>query len=145
MTVIAAVDDDDATPKVVREAVRLANAYDVDLHVVHVVDRDQFVASEMQSMHETDTPIPIEDIREAAADVAAEAAEGVDRAFDPVGLVGDPADRVTAYAEDVGAEYIVVDGRKRSPIGKAVFSSVTQDILFKAECPVVTVLHQPSE
>ena len=57
---------------------------------------------------------------------------------------GNPTDELLAAARDVGADAICVSGRKRRPSGKAVFGSVTQDVILSAEVPVLTV-PAPSE
>jgi nucleotide-binding universal stress UspA family protein len=50
---------------------------------------------------------------------------------------GDPADQILDAAEDEDADLIVVSGRKRSPTGKALFGSVTQSVILKADRPVM--------
>ncbi|WP_440767015.1 universal stress protein [Natronorubrum sp. DTA7] len=52
---------------------------------------------------------------------------------------GDPADEIIDYADSVDADTIVVPGRKRSPVGKAVFGSVTQDVILDSDRPVTIV------
>ena len=52
---------------------------------------------------------------------------------------GDPADELLAAAADIGADAICVSGRKRSPTGKAVFGSVTQDVILGSDRPVIAV------
>ncbi len=52
---------------------------------------------------------------------------------------GDPADELIAAAESIDADAICVSGRKRSPTGKAVFGSVTQDVILGSDRPVITV------
>lgn len=52
---------------------------------------------------------------------------------------GKPGEEVVEYADSVDADNIVVPGRKRSPVGKAVFGSVTQDIVLNAGQPVTIV------
>ncbi|OYR69650.1 universal stress protein UspA, partial [Halorubrum sp. E3] len=44
-----------------------------------------------------------------------------------------------AYAEEQDARYVVIGGRQRSPTGKALFGSVTQDVMFESPAPVVNV------
>ena len=50
---------------------------------------------------------------------------------------GDPADRILQVAEERDADVIAISGRKRSPTGKAVFGSVTQDVILGADRPVL--------
>lgn len=48
-------------------------------------------------------------------------------------------DGIVALSEDVGADLVVIGGRRRSATGKAVFGSVAQKVLMNAPCPVVFV------
>lgn len=52
---------------------------------------------------------------------------------------GYPAKEILGMAEDVGADEILLGGRRRSPTGKALFGSVTQTVILDADRPV-TVL-----
>ena len=52
---------------------------------------------------------------------------------------GDAADELLAAAENIGVDAICVSGRKRSPTGKAVFGSVTQDVILESDRPVIAV------
>ena len=50
---------------------------------------------------------------------------------------GDTAAGLLDAAEKHDAELIAVAGRKRSPTGKAVFGSVTQDVILSTDLPVL--------
>ncbi|MES3160265.1 MAG: universal stress protein [Halorubrum sp.] len=52
---------------------------------------------------------------------------------------GDPATEIGATAAAVDADTICVSGRKRSPAGKAVFGSVTQEVILSSDRPVLAV------
>ena len=58
---------------------------------------------------------------------------------------GDPADELLAAADDVDPNAICVSGRKRRPSGKAVFGSVTQDVILGSDRPVLAVPAPPTE
>lgn len=51
----------------------------------------------------------------------------------------DPADAVIDVADEIGADRILVGGRDRTPAGKAVFGSVSQQVMLGANCPVTYV------
>lgn len=55
------------------------------------------------------------------------------------GAVGDPAARVVAMAEDHDADFVVVGGRNQSSARRALFGSVSQEILESVRCPVISV------
>ncbi|NHN47948.1 universal stress protein [Halostella sp. JP-L12] len=50
---------------------------------------------------------------------------------------GDPAESVVEEASRVDADAICVGGRKRSPTGKALFGSVSQQVILNSPVPVV--------
>ena len=54
-----------------------------------------------------------------------------------VGRSGNPSTEIVGYADEVGADLICLAGRKRSPTGKALFGSVTQDVILTTELPVL--------
>jgi|AntRauMinimDraft_3_1070383.scaffolds.fasta_scaffold00235_9 nucleotide-binding universal stress UspA family protein len=52
---------------------------------------------------------------------------------------GDPEKEIIKYAESNDPDTIIIAGRKRSPVGKALFGSVTQHIILNTELPVTIV------
>jgi nucleotide-binding universal stress UspA family protein len=139
MPIIAAVDQTDRAGLTLREAERLSSAFDEPIHAVHVLTRDDFVSLERTSVNQTGQAVSLDDVRAVAAEIADEllADAGVDG--EGVGLVGDPPDEVVEYADAHDADYIVLAGRKRSAVGKAIFGSVTQSVLIESDRPVVSV------
>lgn len=55
------------------------------------------------------------------------------------GAVGDRGEQIVKVAGDVGADRVLVGGRKRSPTGKAVFGSTAQEVMLSSPCPVTFV------
>ena len=54
-----------------------------------------------------------------------------------VGKSGDPATAVLQAADDHDANLVCVAGRKRTPTGKAIFGSVTQEVILDSNYPVL--------
>lgn len=50
---------------------------------------------------------------------------------------GDPAESIIQMADDLDVDAIVLAGRKRSPTGKLLFGSVTQEVILNTERPVL--------
>ena len=51
----------------------------------------------------------------------------------------DPAEDLVNVAKEVGAEFIVIGLRRRSPVGKLILGSNAQRVLLDAPCPVLAV------
>lgn len=122
--VVAAIDRSERGPNVIKAAADLTDELGVDLHVVHVTTSskgDDRGASE-------------------ASRVISDAAGSLDRSYQAVTRVGSPGEEIVNYATESGASYIVTSGRKRSPVGKVLFGSVTQAVLLRSDCPVLSVM-----
>ncbi|QSG08731.1 universal stress protein [Halapricum desulfuricans] len=80
---------------------------------------------------ETTTPEEI-----AGGNVAANRLRDAGVAVEQTSRVGDPAIKILAAADEVGADHIVLGGRKRSPVGAVLFGSVSQNVIVDADRPV---------
>jgi len=140
MSIVAAVDGEAGSTQVVETAVDLARAYDTELYVVNVITEE-----EMERRRDEREDYFIDDAARDAAGVARGVVADVtdDReAITPVGRIGEPVEEVLEEGDKRDADYIVMGGRKRSAVGKALFGSVTQSLLLSADRPVVTVITQ---
>lgn len=77
-----------------------------------------------------------------AADLksVSEAAEQLEEAgftVDTVQSSGDAVRNILDQAAEVDADMISLAGRKRSPTGKALFGSITQDVILNTDRPVL--------
>lgn len=139
MVIVAAVDRSERAAAIVEEAARLGEAFDQRVDVVHVLTREEFVSLERSNVNDTGRSIPVERVIEMAEAIASDAIKEASVTANAVGLMGDPADEIVEYANDQGASYLVLAGRSRSPVGKALFGSVVQSVLLSASCPVVSL------
>lgn len=51
----------------------------------------------------------------------------------------DPAETIIDIANEIDADRIVMAGRKRTPVGKVLFGSVTQSVLLNGDIPVTVI------
>ncbi|SFS93447.1 universal stress protein [Halostagnicola kamekurae] len=139
MTIVASVDDEERSKAVVKEAATLADRFDEPLHVVSVYEDSEHdhLLNEKANIDEKPTE---EDRKEIARTVAERASDGISREREVIGRTGNPAEEILNYATEVDSRYLVLGGRKRSPVGKALFGSITQSILLDADRPVVAVM-----
>lgn len=89
--------------------------------------------------------------REFDADTADSSESELDEVREQLGSAGveyevrqlvrgrDPAEDLIGVAAEVGADFIVIGLRRRSPVGKLILGSNTQRVLLDAPCPVLAV------
>ena len=133
MVILAAISDATTDEQILAEAADLADAFDDELHVVHVQSYDAL--PDTKKTNTTDKTI-----KQQTKETAASAATKLDRSTVSVGLIGQPAVEILEYSDEVDARYLIIGGQKRSPVGKALFGSTTQKVLLGAERPVVTIM-----
>lgn len=146
MTVIAATDGTSKPDRVVSTARELAAAYGDRLVVLYVFNEDEFEEhrGEIEELGEADSYSMLQGEQHAARvarqviDATLESGEGIEI----VGRVGKPVEEILSVADEHDARYLVIGGRKRTPVGKAVFGSITQSVLLHADRPVVTVMSE---
>ena len=82
----------------------------------------------------------VSDNRDALAGLEAQLrSQGLDVVVRDLIRGKDPADDLIEVAEKENAALIVIGLRRRSPVGKLLMGSHAQDILLRADCPVLAV------
>lgn len=143
MPILAAIDETERAKEIVSLANDLATAYDDSLVVLHVIPREDY---ETHRDEIRDVPgfgnFSMSQEADSAAGFAQQlVSDTLDAPTVDVqarGRIGDVAEETLAEAANVDPRYLVIGGRRRSPTGKALFGSSTQQILLNADCPVVT-------
>lgn len=170
MAILAAVDGEHIPSESVEVAYDLSRDLDDDLIVIHVMSEETFdsirdtddgtfglppalLAPEVSSRDTTggaegrpsrrDEPYNAEDGERDAEHIARNVVEGTLNEWSDItfrGHVGDPTKQILNEASRINARFLVVGGRRRTPVGKAIFGSTAQSILLNAELPVITVM-----
>lgn len=138
VTVLVAVDGEYVPDSAVETGRDLADAFDDDLVALHVVPEEQY-ADRQDADPEYTIERATDDARSVAERAVVETLGGLQGA-EIRGAVGDVAETVLDAADGLDVRYLVIGGRRRSPVGKAIFGSTPQEVLLNAGCPVVTVM-----
>lgn len=103
--------------------------------VVELFDPDEIVTHLFHSFSDNPEGASISQV--ASVRHAAEFLEdaGVDVEYREAS--GDPTEHIIDIGEELEADAICIAGRKRSPTGKALFGSVSQEVILGADRPVL--------
>lgn len=151
MTILAAIGEELHSDEILEVGYDLATTYDERLVVLHVIPKEDFNGHEAAIKG---TPaydnFAISQEEQSGAEIARQAVHESLEEYDPDrietrGSVGNPADKILAEVEYSDPRYLVIGGKQRSPVGKAIFGSTAQNILLNASCPVVSTRAEPKD
>ena len=139
-TVVLAVgtEGEAQTAQLAKEAIAVAEPASAEVVLVHVFDGSEFERIRaklgVDGGGEGSIPDAVAE-RHTTTRALGDALSAADVRYSVRGAVGNLADEVTEAATDVGADRVVVGGRRRSPTGKAVFGSVAQEVMSLRPVP----------
>ena len=120
---------------------RISESLDATIHCIYVVEEHQ-----VYSMLDMPVPVQIPTTQEIAeiaserlAKFADERLKGLDSAPQTKVLIGRPAEEIVSYADEVGAEMIVMATHGHSGIEHVILGSTTEAVLRHASCPVLSI------
>lgn len=130
---LAVSDDAEQASEQARFVATMPGTAGIDVHVTHAYD-DAGDAAERDS-HGQSLPPAESDGVQAAKERLADAGLAVEthETYQPV------SEGIVDLATDIDADLVVVGGRRRSPVGKALFGSVTQSVILDSPVPVAVV------
>lgn len=139
-TILVPTDFSDVSFEAIRYAMSLAEPYQADLHLLHVVDDAPVLAFHTMEMT---TDFVIEDTTRSAEQHLQEFVKSHDiHGRKGVTLAvrhGNPYDEITRYATDIEADMIVMATHGRTGLAHVLLGSVAEKVVQHAEIPVLTI------
>jgi nucleotide-binding universal stress UspA family protein len=132
--VVVPIDFGDQSQRAVDEALEMVFR-PADIHVVHV-------APDLLAMTPPIGWVDIDDARRATNIEAAFQKQFSESKYHGVSfnvLFGDPGHNVAQYAEEIGADVIVMPSHGRSGLKRLMLGSVAERVLRFAHCPVLVL------
>ncbi|WP_276256176.1 universal stress protein [Halomontanus rarus] len=132
-TILVATDGSDAANRAVAHATDLASSFDADLHAIYVVDTTRYgqaVLSEAGGV--------LEELEERGDKILEDVAGLSDVDTTSVIRSGRPNEEITAYAEDIEADLIVLGNRGLGAGPATKLGSIAERIVRNAGRPVIT-------
>lgn len=140
-SVLVAVDFSDSAREALRQAVRLAEAFDARIDLIHVIE-DLFhpvgVGYTLRSLHEVEPDIE-ERMDEALRVFRDEVAPDSPRFGRREVRTGAPARAIAEAAEQLGSRLVVMGTKGLRGFDHLVMGSVAEAVARTAPCPVLTV------
>lgn len=142
-TILLAVgqEDEDRAKRLAETAIEVAGPTGARVVLAHVFTRREF--DEVVGRLDFDAganPDPSDVAsRHVTTRTVAQSLDATDVDYEIRGSVGDRGETIVDLAKEVGADRVVVGGRRRSPTGKAVFGSTAQEVMLSSPCPVTFV------
>lgn len=138
MIIVVGIDESEPSVRGLRKAIDMATALKAELHVIHAVHIPGTLLAVLNQV-----PADIVQIEKAQRDsvwaVADPLLEETSIEVKRVDLNGYPADAVVEYAEEIGADLIVIGSRGRGELAALLLGSTSHRILHLAHCDVLVV------
>ena len=142
LLVAVGTDDEGNTERLTETVTDIAGPAGTDVVLLHVFEEGGFQDLVDQIDHQPESGVDADGMarRTAAVQHISQALDEAGVDYEVAGAIDEePGSAVVETAERLGVDHLVVGGRKRSPVGKAVFGSTTQSVVLNAPCPVTTV------
>jgi len=134
-TILVPTDGSDGANAALAEAVGLASAFDATVHSLYIVD----TTTPQSDAGYVDLVESFERIGEETTEAAVERAASA--GVEGVGAVrtGRPHRAILEYADEVGADLLVMGTHGRTGLERYLLGSVTEKVVRTADVPVLTV------
>jgi nucleotide-binding universal stress UspA family protein len=127
-TILVPTDGSDHAVRAAEHAAFLADVFDADIHLLHVVEPTASTAGEDKAIEER--------ARSLLADVAAVSSDAP--SIESVVSEGDPTDTILEYVDEQHVDLLALGTHGRTGVDRYVAGSITESVVRRADVPVLT-------
>ncbi|WP_416841426.1 universal stress protein [Haloferax sp. DFSO52] len=120
--------------EITEHAVEIASALGAKITLLRVYPKGEFEQRLEEFRYESADPTDIAK-RNTQVREAAHLVRDADLELTIAGVVGNPGTEVVSYVENHDIDHVFIGGRRRSPTGKALMGSTSQEILLGLPVP----------
>lgn len=149
--IVLAVDNVEEMRDPVRVALDLVEKYDAECLPIHVIDLPQNPSFPEYYERETgkvDWEDVLDEIEMRGGEIVNDICDGIEDTAEEQGVemecmcrvgVGDPADTIVKFSEDVDADIVVMGVHGRKGLDRILHGSVSEKVVRESDVPVLTV------
>lgn len=134
--IVVCVDTSDYSEMIVARASAIAIAFSAEIHVISVVGLPKLVASEAD-IGIQDVRISEKEFQENHKRLIDEYLKGHDLDIESRVLHGDPSGKILSYANEIGADLIVMGSKAYGKVQRFLLGGVSEDVVRNAKCSVM--------
>lgn len=134
--IVVAVETSDYSKMVVARASAIAVAFSAEIHLISVVELPKLIASEAD-VGIQEVRINEKEFQEHQKKLIDEYLIGRDLHIETRVLHGDPAGKIIAYANEIGADLIVMGSKTYTRIQRFFLGGISERVLRDAKCSVM--------
>jgi nucleotide-binding universal stress UspA family protein len=135
--IIVPTDGGEQMEAVIDAAVDIATQRGARIHALSVIDRGVFLTLEEGLTDAVDEELTAN--AERAVEAVTDAASAAELENEGVVRRGRPGEEIIAYADDIGADLIVMGSRGADGHERRMLGSVSQDVITETDCQTLVI------
>jgi nucleotide-binding universal stress UspA family protein len=135
--IIVPTDGGEQMDAVIDAAVDIATQRGARIHALSVIDRGVFLTLEEGLTDAVDEELTAN--AERAVEAVTDAASAADLTNEGVVRRGRPGEEIIAYADEIGADLIVMGSRGADGHERRMLGSVSQDVITETDCQTLVI------
>lgn len=141
-SILVLISSEDPDERLLSAANHHVSGTDTSVVICRIIDEDRYqseVQQDVRSGAEMQSVAEFEEYATEAASSVAESTFPADISTTAIGVVGGIPNAVLDIAGEYDIDHVFLSGRKRSPVGKALFGDLAQQVILEFDGPVTIV------